>query len=131
MWSFSTQRAHLGPDAHLRTLNVSLGARMARNTVHVVLAGRDSQADLLGIVNSAGRQHTDFETLQDHFGDGTRSDLVIHDALRDRSSANFTGSFASTNPRTRPRRARSRRTFCCPMAPKPTRTRSWKSSTTT
>jgi len=64
---------------------------MARNTVQVVLAGRNSQADLLGIVNASGRQHTDFETLQDHFGDGTRSDLVIHDALRDRSSANFTG----------------------------------------
>jgi len=91
MWSFSTQRAQLGADAHLRTLNVALGARMARNTVQVVLAGRNSQADLLGIVNASGRQHTDFETLQDHFGDGTRSDLVIHDALRDRSSANFTG----------------------------------------
>src|SRR5205823_9464505 len=28
---------------------------------------------------------------QDHHGDATRSDLVIHDALRDRASANFTG----------------------------------------
>ena len=38
-----------------------------------------------------GRQYVDFETLQEHFGDATRSDLVIHNALRDRSSANFTG----------------------------------------
>ena len=90
-WSFSTQRAHLGPDASLRTLNVALGARMARNTVQVVLSGRGSQADLLGIVATAGRQHVDFQTLQDHFGDNTRSDLVIHDALRERASANFTG----------------------------------------
>jgi len=90
-WSFSTQRAHLGPDASLRTLNVALGSRMARNTVQVVLAGRGSQADLLGVVATRGRQHVDFETLQDHFGDNTRSDLVIHDALRDRASANFTG----------------------------------------
>ena len=57
---------------------------MARNTVQVVLEGRGSQADLLGIVDVDGRQHVDFETLQDHFGDATRSDLVIHDALRDR-----------------------------------------------
>jgi Fe-S cluster assembly protein SufD len=97
-WSFSTQRAHLGADAHLRTLNVSLGARMARNSVEVVLAGRNGQADLLGIVNTAGRQHTDFETLQDHFGNGTRSDLIIHDALRDRSSANFTGLIRINKP---------------------------------
>ncbi|HEY3063135.1 MAG TPA: Fe-S cluster assembly protein SufD [Chloroflexota bacterium] len=91
MWSFSTQRAHLAADAHVRTLNVALGSRTARNSVAVVLAGRGSQADLLGIVATGGRQHVDFETLQDHFGDATRSDLVIHDALRERASANFTG----------------------------------------
>jgi Fe-S cluster assembly protein SufD len=90
-WSFSTQRAHLGPDASFRTLNVALGSRVSRAAVQIVLEGRGSQADLLGIVDLAGRQHTDFQTLQEHRGDATRSDLVIHDALRDRSSANFTG----------------------------------------
>src|SRR5207237_4895907 len=60
-------------------------------SVQVVLEGRSSQADLLGVVDTSDRQHVDFQTLQDHYGDGTRSDLVIHNALRDRSSANFTG----------------------------------------
>jgi Fe-S cluster assembly protein SufD len=91
VWSFSWQRAHLANDASLRTLNVALGARTARNTVQVILEGRGSQADLLGVVDGHGRQHVDFETLQEHFGNATRSDLVIHNALRDRSSANFTG----------------------------------------
>jgi Fe-S cluster assembly protein SufD len=91
VWNFSTHRAHLAQDASLRTLNVALGARMSRNTVQVVLEGRGSQADLLGIVNAHERQHVDFETLQDHSGDATRSDLVIHNALHDRSSTNFTG----------------------------------------
>lgn len=90
-WSFSTQRATLASDAHVRTLNVVLGARMARNNIQVVLNGRGSQADLLGVAALDQRQHADFQTLQDHFGDATRSDLVIHDALRGRSSANFTG----------------------------------------
>ena len=90
-WNFSTQRAHLDRDAGLRTLNAAIGSRLARNAVQVVLQGRGSQADLLGIVDVAGRQHADFETLQAHYGDATRSDLVIHDALRDRASANFTG----------------------------------------
>jgi Fe-S cluster assembly protein SufD len=90
-WNFSTQRAHLGQDASLRTLNVAMGARMARNAVQVVLHGRGSQADLLGIVDVDARQHADFQTLQEHFGDATRSDLVIHNALRGRASANFTG----------------------------------------
>jgi Fe-S cluster assembly protein SufD len=91
VWNFSTQRAHLGQDASLRTLNVAVGARMARNNLQVVLQGRGGQADLLGVAATHGRQHVDFQTLQDHFGDATRSDLVIHNALRDRSSTNFTG----------------------------------------
>jgi Fe-S cluster assembly protein SufD len=91
VWSFSWQRAHLAQDASLRTLNVALGARTARNTVQVVLEGRGGQADLLGVVDGHGRQYVDFQTLQEHFGDATRSDLIIHNALRDRSSANFTG----------------------------------------
>jgi Fe-S cluster assembly protein SufD len=90
-WNFSTQRARLARDASLRSLNVVIGGRLSRNTVQVLLEGRGSQADLLGIVDLTGRQHADFQTLQEHFGDATRSDLVIHDALRDRSSANFTG----------------------------------------
>jgi Fe-S cluster assembly protein SufD len=90
-WHFSTQTSRLAADAHLRTLNVALGARTARNNVQVVLDGNGAQADLLGVAATDGRQHVDFETLQDHFGDRTRSDLFINDALRGRSSANFTG----------------------------------------
>jgi Fe-S cluster assembly protein SufD len=90
-YAFSWQRAHLAADSHLRTLNVAMGARLARNTVQVVLAGRGAQADLLAVVATDGRQHVDFQTLQDHFGDATRSDLIIHNALRGRSSSNFTG----------------------------------------
>ena len=91
VWNFSTQRATLAQDASLRTLNVAVGSRMSRDTVQVELNGRGSQADLLGIADVSGRQHVDFQTLQDHSGDATRSDLVIHNALRGRSSTNFTG----------------------------------------
>jgi len=98
VWSFSTQRAELARDASLRTLNVVIGARLARNTLQVQLQGRGAQADLLGIAATHGRQHVDFQTLQDHFGDATRSDLVIHNALRDRSSTNFTGLIRINKP---------------------------------
>jgi Fe-S cluster assembly protein SufD len=98
VWNFSWQRAHLAQDSSLRTLNVVIGSRMSRNTVQVVLDGRGAQADLLGVVGASGRQHVDFETLQDHFGDATRSDLIIHDALRDRASANFTGLIRINKP---------------------------------
>jgi Fe-S cluster assembly protein SufD len=91
VWNFSTQRARLARDASLRTMNVALGGRMARNNVQVMLDGDRAQADLLGIVAAHQRQHVDFETLQEHVGNGTRSDLVIHNALRDRASSNFTG----------------------------------------
>jgi Fe-S cluster assembly protein SufD len=98
VWNFSTQRAELAQDASLRTLNVAAGARLARNTLQVTLKGRGGQADLLGIAATRGRQHVDFQTLQDHLGDATRSDLVIHNALRDRSSTNFTGLIRINKP---------------------------------
>jgi Fe-S cluster assembly protein SufD len=91
VWNFSWQRARLAQDASVRTLNVVVGGGTSRNTVQTVLEGRGGQADLLGIAETNDQQYVDFQTLQDHFGDATRSDLVIHNALRGRSSANFTG----------------------------------------
>jgi Fe-S cluster assembly protein SufD len=98
VWNFSTQRAELSQDAAFRTLNIARGGCTTRNTIQVVLNGRGSQADLLGIVDVSGRQHADFQTLQEHYGDATRSDLVIHDALRERASANFTGLIRINKP---------------------------------
>ena len=91
VWTFSTQRTQLAQAASVRSLNIALGSRLSRNTVQVVLDGKNSQADILGVVGSRHSQHVDFQTLQDHRGNGTRSDLVIHNALWDRSSTNFTG----------------------------------------
>jgi Fe-S cluster assembly protein SufD len=91
VWAFSTQRAILDRDASLRTLNVVLGGRLSRTSIQTVLEGQAAQVDLLGIAAADGQRHVDFQTLQDHRGNDTRSDLVIHDALRGRSSANFTG----------------------------------------
>ncbi len=91
LWSFTWQRARLAQDAHLRLLNVVLGGRLSRNTIQVLLEGDGSQADLLGVVAGSGRGHADFQTLQDHVGSRTRSDLVFHHALRDQASSNFTG----------------------------------------
>jgi Fe-S cluster assembly protein SufD len=91
VWAFSTQRAALGRDASLRTLNIVVGGRLSRTAIQTVLEGQSAQVDLLGIVAADGTRHVDLQTLQDHRGSDTRSDLMIHDALRDRSSASFTG----------------------------------------
>lgn len=100
VWAFSFQRAVLDRDAQLRSLNAALGGRLDRDTVQVILQGHGSQADLLGVVAADGKQHVDFQTLQDHHGSHTRSDLVIHNALRGRSSSNFTG-LIRINPESR------------------------------
>ncbi|MCA1644192.1 MAG: Fe-S cluster assembly protein SufD [Chloroflexi bacterium] len=98
VWNFSTQRARLDQDASIRTLNVAAGGRMTRNSLQVMLEGRGGQADILGVAATHGRQHVDFQTLQDHSGNATRSDLIIHNALRDRSSTNFTGLIRINKP---------------------------------
>lgn len=90
-WSFNNQRARIEADAQVKILDIALGGLQIRNNVQVILEGRGSQADLLGVVLGHGAQHVDFQTLQDHHGNATRSDLVIHNALLDESSSNFTG----------------------------------------
>lgn len=90
-WAFCLQQAALASDARLRLLDVPLTGGRTRETIQVILEGDGSQADLLGVVAGEGKEHVDFQTLQEHRGSATRSDLVIHNALDGASSANFTG----------------------------------------
>jgi Fe-S cluster assembly protein SufD len=90
-WSFSTLRSAQEQDSAATWLLLGLGSRTSRTELSAVLDGQGAEADLIGLVFGAGRQHFDFETLQDHVGSDTRSDLLLKVALRDRASSTFTG----------------------------------------
>jgi Fe-S cluster assembly protein SufD len=88
---FSHQRAQLGRDAKLVTLNFGLGGKLARTDVEVELQGTGAESDMLGIVFAEGNQQFDYHTLQGHRAPNTRSDLLFKAALDDRSHSAYTG----------------------------------------
>jgi len=88
---FSHQRAHVGRDAKLVTLNFAMGGRMARADVEVELRGQGAESDMLGLIFGESSQQFDFHTLQGHLAPDTRSDLLFKSALDDRSHSTYTG----------------------------------------
>lgn len=90
-WHFNRLRSHTERNARVDWLIVATGGRLHRAEIDGALEGQGSEAELVGLIFGNGRQHFDHQTLQDHFGDDTRSDLNFKAALADRSSSNYTG----------------------------------------
>jgi Fe-S cluster assembly protein SufD len=88
---FTHQRAKLGRNAKLITLNFAIGGKLARADVEVNLAGQGAESDMLGLVFGEGDQQFAFQTLQGHHAPDTRSDLLYKSALDDRSHSSYTG----------------------------------------
>lgn len=89
---FGVTRARLGRDAELRSLGVAFGATLSRGEVEVELAGDGSSTELLGVYFGDGEQHVDHRSIQLHRGSRSSSDLLYKGALRDASSAIYTGT---------------------------------------
>ena len=88
----SVQRARVGRDAQVRTLGVAFGATLARAEAETLLEGDGGSSEMLGVYFGDGDQHIDHRSIQDHTGSRTSSDLLYKGALRDRSSAIYTGT---------------------------------------
>jgi Fe-S cluster assembly protein SufD len=85
------QRARVGRDATLRTLNIGFGATLARAETETVLAEPGGFSEMLGVFFADEDQHFDHRTLQDHVAPNCTSDLLYKGALRDRSRAVYSG----------------------------------------
>ena len=90
-WSFTNMVAAQDRDSAVNLLTLELGARLSRNELTCSLRGQGAEADLIGMVFGEGSQYFDLQSVQDHVGSDTRSDLLHKVALRDRSRSNFTG----------------------------------------
>jgi Fe-S cluster assembly protein SufD len=88
---FNTIRAHVGRDARLESLTVSLGGDAARAEVEVSLQGPGAESEMLGLYFADEGQHYNQYTLQHHAADHALSDLLFKGALRDASSAVYSG----------------------------------------
>jgi Fe-S cluster assembly protein SufD len=91
-YSFSAIRCRLAEGASFGSAMIGLGGRLTKARVEAILEGRGSSTELIGVSFGDGNQHFDYNTLQDHIGANTTSDLLYKAALTDRSSEVWYGT---------------------------------------
>ena len=87
----SQQRTLANRDSTLDTLNVNVGASVARVDLNAQLLGPGANSDMLGLYFADANQHFDHSTSQDHVAPNATSDLLYKGALDDSSRAVFRG----------------------------------------
>ncbi len=90
-WVFGAQRAIVQRDGHLDWTALGFGGADGKVFLETKLAGRGAHAAVTGAYASRGRQHLDFDTLQEHAAQDTTSDLAFRGVLAGRSSTVWRG----------------------------------------
>jgi Fe-S cluster assembly protein SufD len=90
-WVFGTQRATVARDASLDWITLGFGSGNGKVFQETQLAGAGAHGAVTGAYATRGRQHLDFDTLQEHAAPDTTSDLAFRGIVADRSSAVWRG----------------------------------------
>jgi Fe-S cluster assembly protein SufD len=90
-WVFGTQRATVGRDGSLDWITLGFGSANGKVFQETQLAGPGAHGTVTGAYATRGRQHVDFDTLQEHAAPDTTSDLAFRGILADRSSVVWRG----------------------------------------
>lgn len=90
-WHFAHQKATVGQEAQLQWTIGALGARLAKVNQRVALAGKDSDAQVNGVMFTEGKQHLCYNTHQHHEAPFCHSDLLYKAALQDASRTVWRG----------------------------------------
>jgi Fe-S cluster assembly protein SufD len=90
-WVFGSQRATVARDASLDWITLGFGSANGKVFQETQLAGPGAHGSVTGAYATRGRQHLDFDTLQEHAAPDTTSDLAFRGILADRSSAVWRG----------------------------------------
>jgi len=90
-WVFGTQRAIVERDGHLDWMTLGFGGKDGKVFLETKLAGPGAHAAVTGAYATQGRQHVDFDTLQEHAAVNTTSDLAFRGILHGRSTAVWRG----------------------------------------
>ena len=88
---FGTQRAVVDQNGSLEWITLGFGGRTGRVEMSTQLRGPGAEAKVTGAYATAGRQHIDFDTFQEHAAPNTTSDLAFRGVLAGRSSTVWRG----------------------------------------
>jgi Fe-S cluster assembly protein SufD len=80
-YNFNTVRAIVGRDAQFLAMAAGIGGKMTKMRIDTEMPKSGARVDLLGVTFGDGDQHFDYNTLQNHVGDHTSSDLQFKSAL--------------------------------------------------
>ncbi|MGH8427545.1 MAG: Fe-S cluster assembly protein SufD [Gammaproteobacteria bacterium] len=81
----------VGEGARYRYLTLDLGAKLARETLDITLAGNDGHTELAGLALLDGRRHSDQHVTVEHLGLRTRSRQNFRGVLDGRSRGIYSG----------------------------------------
>jgi Fe-S cluster assembly protein SufD len=90
-WHFGAQRAVVERDGALDWITLGFGSADGKVFLETKLAGPGASANVTGAYATRGRQHLDFDTLQEHAAPDTTSDLAFRGILNGRSSTVWRG----------------------------------------
>ena len=90
-WVFGSQRAVVDRDGHVAWVALGFGSKNGKVFLETQLRDRGAHAAVTGAYATRGRQHIDFDTLQEHAAANTTSDLAFRGILLGRSSAVWRG----------------------------------------
>ena len=88
---FGTQRAVVDQSGSLEWVTLGFGGRTGRVSMETQLRGPGAEARVTGAYATSGRQHVDFDTLQEHAAPNTTSDLAFRGVLAGRSTSVWRG----------------------------------------
>lgn len=81
----------IGEGARYRCLTLDLGAKLARETLQITLAGEQGGAELAGLAILDGKRHADTHVTVEHAAIGTRSRQHFRGVLDGRSRGVYSG----------------------------------------
>jgi Fe-S cluster assembly protein SufD len=86
VYNFNTVRAILGRDAEFTGVAAGIGSKLTKMRFDVEMPQAGARTELLGVTFGNKHQHFDYNTLQNHVGSHTISDLQFKSALTDSAS---------------------------------------------
>lgn len=90
-WHFAHQAGNVASEASLQWTVVGLGSKLSHIHQDVNLAGRSASAEVNGVTFASDRQKISYYTQQHHQAQGTHSDLLYKEVLRDESRVIWRG----------------------------------------
>jgi Fe-S cluster assembly protein SufD len=90
-WIFGQERSVVQRDGSLDWVTLGFGSGNGKVFLETNLAGAGAHTAVTGAYATRGRQHLDFDTLQEHAAPNTTSDLAFRGVLDGRSTAVWRG----------------------------------------